>query len=196
MIIDLSRFRKTVTSAAPPDAEKMNDERATRAGAALLFFQKESGADDKNMLMDLLCDLMHWSDRNGGDFDDVLRRAKRLYDAEISPAPIEQPRNLPDEAANIQPPYWMQRIQEFVAIEIQPHMVLRGSSCGSYLEPCELEKAEVWTVNGRYSDGRIEPCGDFPTEARARQFRAGLMSRYPHLARGLHTVETDPGASR
>jgi len=79
-------------------------------------------------------------------------------------------------------PFWIRQIPEFEALEIRPHLVLHGSSCGSYLEPCEPQEAEVWTVNGRYASGDIEPCQDFVTKAEALAFCDQLASRYPHLA--------------
>jgi len=79
-------------------------------------------------------------------------------------------------------PFWRQHVMEFGSLEIQPHAVMRGSSCGSYLEPCDPRDAEVWTVNGRYRSGGVEPCKDFATEAEARAFRDRLISAYPHLA--------------
>jgi hypothetical protein len=79
-------------------------------------------------------------------------------------------------------PFWLRQILEFEALEIQPHAVMRGSSCGDYLEPCDAQNAEVWTVNGRYRSGGVEPCEDFATDAEARAFRDRLISAYPHLA--------------
>jgi hypothetical protein len=48
----------------PPDPEKMNHKRATWAAAALNAFKSITGTDEADALGDLLCDLMHWSDRN------------------------------------------------------------------------------------------------------------------------------------
>jgi hypothetical protein len=68
----------------PPDPEKMNDSRAEWAAASLRHFQSCTGADFDDALSDLLCDLMHWSDRNGFDFDGQLTRARTHYEAETS----------------------------------------------------------------------------------------------------------------
>ena len=57
----------------------MNDSRATWAGEALNAFQRLTGTDDGDILYDLLCDLMHWSDRNGVDFAETIEKAKRCY---------------------------------------------------------------------------------------------------------------------
>ena len=71
----------------PPDPEEMNDNRAAWAATAILSFQQETGTDDENALTDLLCDLMHWADRNGEDFENELCRARMHYEAETAPAP-------------------------------------------------------------------------------------------------------------
>ncbi len=52
----------------PPDPENMNGDRAEWA-AALRAFEAVTGADYEEALGDLLCDLMHWSDRNNFDFE-------------------------------------------------------------------------------------------------------------------------------
>jgi hypothetical protein len=66
----------------PPDPENMNDDRAAWAACALRQFQRETGTDDEDALCDLLCDLMHWSDRNDSDFEAELERARMHYEAE------------------------------------------------------------------------------------------------------------------
>ena len=73
----------------PPDPEEMNDARAAWAATALRRFQEETGTDDETALTDLLCDLMHWCDRNGGDFDSSLAAARMHYEAETMPMPEE-----------------------------------------------------------------------------------------------------------
>jgi hypothetical protein len=93
-----------------------------------------------------------------------------------------QHRVSPLDAAKAITPRWLQNIQEFDALEIQPHMIMRGSSCGDYLEPCEPEEAQVWVVNGCYRVGGIEPCKEFASEEEACAFRERLISFYPHLA--------------
>jgi hypothetical protein len=76
----------------------------------------------------------------------------------------------------------MLNVHEFEGLAIQPNAVLHGSCCGSYLEPCDPRDAEVWTVNGLYRSGGVEPCEDFASEAEARAFYDRLISLYPHLA--------------
>lgn len=168
----------------PPDPENMNNRRAASAAIALLSFQEETGTDEEHALQDLLCSLMHWSDRHGGHFANAMRLARLHYEAETKPGtvvtfvrtsvfPVEVPKT----------PRWMQNIHEFDRLEIQPHAIMRGSSCGDYLEPCAPKDAEVWTVNGRYHSGGIEPCQDFTTEAEARAFLDRVIGDFPHLAR-------------
>ncbi len=68
----------------PPDPEKMNGDRAEWAAAALRQFQCATGCDYEDSLGDLLCDLMHWSDRNNFDFEAALCRARGHYEAETA----------------------------------------------------------------------------------------------------------------
>ena len=68
----------------PPDPEKLNGDRAEWAAAALRQFQCATGCDYEDSLGDLLCDLMHWSDRNNFDFEAALCRARGHYEAETA----------------------------------------------------------------------------------------------------------------
>ena len=68
----------------PPDPENQNDARAEWAGYAIAAFQSQTGTDDDDALSDLLCDLMHWADRHGEDFDVELARARNHYEAETT----------------------------------------------------------------------------------------------------------------
>ena len=63
----------------PPDPEGMNDARAEWADEAIKTFVKRTGTDFEDSLGDLLCDLMHWSDRNNFDFNNKLEWAKDCY---------------------------------------------------------------------------------------------------------------------
>jgi len=74
----------------PLDPEQMNDDRAEWAAAALRHFQCITGADYDDALGDLLCDLIHWSDRNEFDFDAALLRARLHYAAETTPLGAQQ----------------------------------------------------------------------------------------------------------
>jgi hypothetical protein len=68
----------------PPDPENMKDHRAKWAQAALRAFQKATGADAHDAVCDLLCDLVHLSDRSEFSFEDALERARRHYEAETA----------------------------------------------------------------------------------------------------------------
>ena len=74
----------------PPDPENMNNNRAEWAALSLRQFQYTTGADDQDAACDLLCDLMHWCDRNGFDFQHELNRARLHYEAETMPEDMEQ----------------------------------------------------------------------------------------------------------
>ena len=79
-----------MTKPLPPDPEGMNGDRALWAAAALHRFQQENGSDDETALGDLLCDLMHWCDRNNDDFEASLSAARMHYEAETSPEPSDE----------------------------------------------------------------------------------------------------------
>jgi hypothetical protein len=59
-----------------------NHDRAEWAAAALRHFQSATGTDYDNALPDLLCDLMHWSDREDFNFHDAIDTARMHYEAE------------------------------------------------------------------------------------------------------------------
>lgn len=67
------------------DPEGMNDDRASWAGVALEAFMGQTGTDKEDALSDLLCDLMHYCDRNAEGFEAALERARVHYDAETQP---------------------------------------------------------------------------------------------------------------
>jgi len=73
----------------PPDPDGKNNERAAWADHALRAFMAETGTDLEDSLCDLLCDLMHLSDRVPFDFEAALIHAKDLYLAETGqPGPL------------------------------------------------------------------------------------------------------------
>jgi hypothetical protein len=74
----------------PADPEYMNANRAEWADAALREFQRATGTEDDDALGDLLCDLMHWCDRNRSNFDAALSRAQMHYEAETTPLPASR----------------------------------------------------------------------------------------------------------
>lgn len=75
-------FGTDTPKSLPPDPDGKNDERAEWAAAALRHFQCTTGTDFEDALSDLLCDLMHWCDRNNFDFEAALCRAQGHYTAE------------------------------------------------------------------------------------------------------------------
>lgn len=70
----------------PPDPEGMNDVRAEWADQAMRRFAEQTNQDMEfeadDILGDLLCDLMHWCDRNGVRFESYLNRAESHYEEE------------------------------------------------------------------------------------------------------------------
>jgi hypothetical protein len=79
-----------MTTPLPADPESMNDDRAEWAAIALDAFQRLTGTDDEDVLSDLLCNLMHWCDRNDCGFDTALSRARMHHEAETTPATCEE----------------------------------------------------------------------------------------------------------
>ena len=78
----------------PPDPEEMNDMRAEWAASALNQFIAITGAERADALMDLLCDLRHWCDRNNTSFGREYDRALRHYKEEtrvLEDVPPTQP---------------------------------------------------------------------------------------------------------
>jgi hypothetical protein len=76
-----------MTKTLPPDPHNRNDERAGCAGEALRQFELVTGAFDQDVLRDLLCNLIHWCDRNPFDFEAALSRARMHYAVETGEAP-------------------------------------------------------------------------------------------------------------
>jgi hypothetical protein len=80
-----SLMGRRVIKPLPPDPEEMNDARSSWADAAIAAFQDETNTDIEDAVADLLCDLMHWCDRNMFDFDRELERGKNHYEEETTP---------------------------------------------------------------------------------------------------------------
>lgn len=66
----------------PPDPDGKNHDRAAWAKVALDAFMRETGTDLEDALCDLLCDLMHLSNRVPFDFEAALQHARNHYLAE------------------------------------------------------------------------------------------------------------------
>ena len=60
-----------------------NSERAEQAHRAIMYFEQQSGGVREDSLNDLLCNLMHWADEQGQDFEDALRVARMHHEAEV-----------------------------------------------------------------------------------------------------------------
>jgi hypothetical protein len=76
-----------MTDSLPPDIDGMNDKRAQWARATLDAFIAQTGVDNEDALGDLLCDLIHLSDREPFDFEAALDTARGHYAAETGSAP-------------------------------------------------------------------------------------------------------------
>ena len=69
----------------PPDPDGQNDLRSAWAQEAICAFMEQTGTEPEDALADLLCDLMHWADRNPMiPFSRALDRAKSNYQAETA----------------------------------------------------------------------------------------------------------------
>ena len=67
----------------PPDPDGQNEDRAMWAEDALQAFMIATGSERDTALADLLCDLMHWADREkGASFESALNAARFHYEAE------------------------------------------------------------------------------------------------------------------
>jgi hypothetical protein len=79
-----------------------NLDRAGWAAAALRHFQSTTGVDDDNALPDLLCDLVHWADREGFNFEDALDTARMHHEAECAEEEAnDQQAKLPQPVQNL-----------------------------------------------------------------------------------------------
>jgi len=74
-------------SRLPPDPEGQNDDRSEWAHRAILAFENATRTDREDALTDLLCNLHHWADRYGQDFDAMLCRSQMHYEAETRDPP-------------------------------------------------------------------------------------------------------------
>jgi hypothetical protein len=89
-----------VTDVGDPDDS--NDARAAWASAALDAFIEITGTDWDDCLCDLLCDLRHWADRHGMDWDSQLGRGMYHYTEETANENQDPDLNAMDREANQQ----------------------------------------------------------------------------------------------
>jgi hypothetical protein len=70
------------------DPDDMNEWRAEAAEVALRSFEEfgyePNTEDDETILGDLLCDVRHFCDREGLDFDMLIERSRMHYTAETT----------------------------------------------------------------------------------------------------------------
>lgn len=71
----------------PIDIDGQNEQRGRWAKAALQMFMDQTGVDYGDALGDLICDLLHLSDREPFDFEAALERARGHYAAETGRVP-------------------------------------------------------------------------------------------------------------
>jgi len=89
VIDETARQMQRIKSSLPPDPEWTNDDRAECAHRAILAFEGATGTDREYALADLLCDLMHWANVYGQDFERALSRATDSYAEETQAEPLE-----------------------------------------------------------------------------------------------------------
>lgn len=87
----------------------------------------------------------------------------------------------PIAAAFAATPHWMLIIRQFDGLEIHPCTVVGGADEQQFIETCEPNNAQFWTVYGHFSNGRVDAFEDFSTAAEARAFANKLLQTYPHL---------------
>lgn len=69
----------------PSDLEEKNEERAGWAAIAVQAFMDKTGSELEYAVGDLLCDLRHFCDYHGIDFDDENANGRGHYEAETDP---------------------------------------------------------------------------------------------------------------
>lgn len=67
-------------------AKNKNIHRSERAGEAMSHYEPGCPQDclTSEVLVDFLCDLMHWARENDEDFEEALRLARTHFEAEIA----------------------------------------------------------------------------------------------------------------
>jgi hypothetical protein len=82
----LKNAKKKLRRALPADPECKNDERATRAKAAVMAYRQLTNTRRKDAVGDLLCDLKHLCDRDRRfrTFEDSLELAEQRYQKETA----------------------------------------------------------------------------------------------------------------
>ena len=79
-MITIPRSNLTPRQRLPKDPENMNGDRALWAEQALITFMQETGTEQQDAVADLICDLMHYCDRDMLlNFEHCLTRARMHY---------------------------------------------------------------------------------------------------------------------
>lgn len=66
-------------------------------------------------------------------------------------------------------------------LEIHPCRTERDRNGSTFVERCEADAAEFWSVYGHLCRGGLECFEDFATEAEAEAFAEELATAWPHL---------------
>jgi hypothetical protein len=72
------------TKPLSPDPKLLNVRRARWAAAAIEAYQRQTSADTRDAVSDLLTDLMHWCDQFGQAFPEELHRTRGHYAVETA----------------------------------------------------------------------------------------------------------------
>lgn len=83
--------KKTVL---PPDPEGLNNDRATWGGYAILMHAHLSNATKAEAPADLICNILHWCDRNRRDYEEVLMQGLSYYTRDTDTEPTSPALNL------------------------------------------------------------------------------------------------------
>jgi hypothetical protein len=87
----------------------------------------------------------------------------------------------PIEQAKALTPFWMRDIHQFDGLEIHPCRTEHAQGGTSFIEQCEPETAEFWSVYGHCRSGGVLCFEDFPTKEQAHAFATRLLDAWPHL---------------
>ncbi len=75
------------------------------------------------------------------------------------------------------------KINQFDGVEIMPchEETFEDEPEKNYIEPCEPDEAQFWTVYGHFKTGGCNAFQDFITKDLAEKFAQLLLKTYPHL---------------
>lgn len=87
----------------------------------------------------------------------------------------------PIKAAKALTPWWMMEIFEYDGLEIHPCHVESIEDGKIFVEQCDPEEVQFWSVYGHCPYGGVWCFEDFQTHQEARAFAERLRAVYPHL---------------